>query len=384
MQGNGTRKGHRWLTNQIHQGESDEFTKPKSTMELRIEASLSQERRRIEPARIAASLLSPGAWTAAKWWRQCNPSPPGDVTSQGRWLSCSVSCYEVYSCPHATIPTSLPSTISWCKSSPLYSSRTNPQFFVQSNHSQKPQDSLRNTRAITNTHTFPMEGSTEVVCGYSRHQGACNTSLQRPQREFLTNKLSKESRKSKRKPLPYLHIYFIKTHLAILRDRHLAILGCISMQIIGVKRETFMHAAKLQLLVVANCNLLDYIQSLQAQSSWIDAKSGIATDFDTNYLVPKRKTQPTAACWMLLVHAYKWKSLTVCNGIREYVHESCFSGFKRSLWPQAIHECCVCPNYLTPFIISISLLCLTHPTWIRKVMLPLSLFLLFQISFQLW
>ncbi len=122
-------------------------------MELRIEAWLSQERRRIEPARIVTDLLSPGAWTAAKWWRQYNPSPPGDVTSQGRWLSCSVSCYEVYSCPHATIPTSLPSTISWCKSSPLYSSRTTPQFFVKSNHSQKPQASLRNTRAITHTYT---------------------------------------------------------------------------------------------------------------------------------------------------------------------------------------------------------------------------------------
>jgi len=144
-----------------------------------------------------------------------------------------------------------------------------------------------------------------------------------------------------------------------------------------------MHAAKLQLLVVANCNLLDYIQSLHAQSSWIDAKSGIATDFDTNSLVPKRKTRPAAACWMLLVHAYKRKSLTVCNGIREYVHESSFSGYKRRLWPQAIHECCVCPNYLTPFIISISLLSPTHPTWIRKVTLTLSLFLLFQISFQI-
>jgi hypothetical protein len=28
MQGNGARKGHTWLTNQIHQGERDEFTKP--------------------------------------------------------------------------------------------------------------------------------------------------------------------------------------------------------------------------------------------------------------------------------------------------------------------------------------------------------------------
>lgn len=152
MQGNGARKGHTRLTNQTHQGERDEFTKPKSNMELSIEDWLSQERRWIEPARIATDLLSPGAWTAAKWWRQCNPSPPGDVTSQGRWLSWSVSCYEVYSCPHATIPTSFPSTISWCKSSPLYSSRTTPQFFVKSNHSQKPQASLRNTRAITHTH----------------------------------------------------------------------------------------------------------------------------------------------------------------------------------------------------------------------------------------
>lgn len=166
------------------------------------------------------------------------------------------------------------------------------------------------------SHTFPMQGSKEVVCGYNRHQGACNTSLQRPQCEFLTNKSSKESRKSKRTPLPYLHIYLIKTHLAILRGRHLAILGCISMQIIGVERETFMHAAKLQLLVVANCNLLDYIQSLHAQSSWIDAKSGIATDFDANSLVPKGKTRPVAACWILLVHAFKRKSLSVCNGIR--------------------------------------------------------------------
>jgi hypothetical protein len=63
------------------------------------------------------------------------------------------------------------------------------------------------------------------------------------------------------------------------------------MQIIGVERETFMHAAKLQLLGVANCNLLDYIQSLHAQSSWVDTKSGIATDFYTNSLVPKRKTR---------------------------------------------------------------------------------------------
>jgi hypothetical protein len=112
-----------------------------------------------------------------------------------------------------------------------------------------------------------------------------------------------------------------------------------------------MHAAKLQLLVVANCNLLDYIQSLHAQSSWIDAKSGIAKDFDTNSLVPKRKTQPAAACWMLLVHTHKrkWHVMAL-----EYVHERSFSGFKRSLWPQAIHECCVCPNYLTPFMISIS------------------------------
>jgi hypothetical protein len=49
------------LTNQIHHGERDEFTKPKSNMELRIEAWLSQERRRIEPARIATDLFSPGA-----------------------------------------------------------------------------------------------------------------------------------------------------------------------------------------------------------------------------------------------------------------------------------------------------------------------------------
>jgi hypothetical protein len=70
-----------------------------------------------------------------------------------------VSCYEVYSCPHATTPTSLPSTISWCKSSPLYSSRTTPQFFVKSNHSQKPQASLRNTRAITHISDAGFKGS---------------------------------------------------------------------------------------------------------------------------------------------------------------------------------------------------------------------------------
>ncbi len=136
-----------------------------------------------------------------------------------------------------------------------------------------------------------------------------------------------------------------------------------------------MHAAKLQLLVVANCNLLDYIQSLHAQSSWIDAKSGIATDFDTNSLVPKRKTQPTAACFWLM---HTNGNHLLCVMALEHVHESSFSGFTRSLWPQAIHECCVCPNYLTPF---------PYSPYMDKTspvnFITISTFkILFQISFQ--
>jgi hypothetical protein len=50
-----------------------------------------------------------------------------------------------------------------------------------------------------------------------------------------------------------------------------------------------MHAAKSQLLVVAKCNLVDYIQSLHAQSSWIDAQSGIATDVDTKFFGTKEE-----------------------------------------------------------------------------------------------
>ncbi len=232
-----------------------------------------------------------------------------------------MSCYEVYSCPHATIPTSLPSTISWCKSSPLYSSRTTPQFFVKSNHSQKPQASLRNTRAITHTHfrcrvqRKLFVGTTATKEHATHHYSGHNAN---------SSQTSDPKNRGNLRELRYLTCIYISSRL-ISRSYEVAILRfsvAFQCKYLELRERRLWNAAKLQLLVVANCNLLDYIQSLHAQSSWIDAKSGIATDFDTNSLVPNRKTRPAAACWMLLVHAYKRISLTVCNGIREYVHES--------------------------------------------------------------
>jgi hypothetical protein len=71
------------------------------------------------------------------------------------------------------------------------------------------------------SHTFPMQGSKEVVCGYNRHQGACNTSLQRPQCE--SSQTSHPKNRGNLRELRYLTCIYISSRL-ISRSYEAAIL----------------------------------------------------------------------------------------------------------------------------------------------------------------
>jgi hypothetical protein len=77
---------------------------------------------------------------------------------------------------------------------------------------------------------------------------------------------------------------------------------------------------------------------------------------------------------MLLVNAHKRKSLTVCDGIRACSWEFILWIYKESM--ASSH------SWMLLCALTTSLLSPTHPTWIRKVTLTLSLSLLLQFFFK--